>query len=119
MTPEGKVVKDIVNFLKNNHILHGRTQSSSVKNGESDYWALYKGIYMRFEAKRPDGGVMTLLQQKKLETINENGGIGVPINDVSQIKDIIDMVEEYYPNSAIIDKHKELYGDMYVKQKRF
>ena len=94
MTPEGKVQKEVIDYLKKKRVYHFRFQAQVNLNGLPDILALYKGVFLGLELKRPDGGKPTGLQLKKLEAINENGGIGVIIDDVEQVKMLLDIIDQ-------------------------
>ena len=94
MTPEGKVQKEVLDYLKKRRVYHFRFQAQVNLNGLPDILALYKGVFLGLELKRPDGGKPTGLQLKKLEAINENGGIGVIIDNVEQVKMLLDIIDQ-------------------------
>ena len=94
MTPEGKVQKEVIDYLKKKRVYHFRFQAQVNLNGLPDILALYKGVFLGLELKRPDGGKPTGLQLKKLEAINENGGIGVIIDDVEQVKMLLEIIDQ-------------------------
>lgn len=94
MTPEGKVQKEVIDYLKKKRVYHFRFQAQVNLNGLPDILALYKGVFLGLELKRPDGGKPTGLQLKKLEAINENGGIGVIIDNVEQVKMLLDIIDQ-------------------------
>jgi hypothetical protein len=93
MTPEGKVSKEIVDYLNKQRILNGRRQATTVKNGEADRWLLYKGIYVNIEIKRPGGGITTLLQKNKLKALRENGGVGLVVDCVEAVMKVLDDID--------------------------
>jgi hypothetical protein len=111
MTPEGKVSKEIVDYLNKQRILNGRRQATTVKNGEADRWLLYKGIYVNIEIKRPGGGITTLLQKNKLKALRENGGVGLVVDcveDVMKVLDDIDILVWNELNNLKYDRLKEI-----------
>jgi hypothetical protein len=93
MTPEGKVSKEIADYLNKQRILNGRRQATTVKNGEADRWLLYKGIYVNIEIKRPGGGITTLLQKNKLKALRENGGVGLVVDCVEAVMKVLDDID--------------------------
>jgi hypothetical protein len=93
MTPEGKVSKEIVDYLNKQRILNGRRQATTVKNGEADRWLLYKGIYVNIEIKRLGGGITTLLQKNKLKALRENGGVGLVVDCVEAVMKVLDDID--------------------------
>jgi hypothetical protein len=111
MTPEGKVSKEIADYLNKQRILNGRRQATTVKNGEADRWLLYKGIYVNIEIKRPGGGITTLLQKNKLKALRENGGVGLVVDcveDVMKVLDDIDILVWNELNNLKYDRLKEI-----------
>lgn len=111
MTPEGKVSKEIEDYLNKQRILNGRRQATTVKNGEADRWLLYKGIYVHIEIKRPGGGITTLLQKNKLKALRENGGVGLVVDcveDVMKVLDDIDILVWNELNNLKYDRLKEI-----------
>lgn len=111
MTPEGKVSKEIVDYLNKQRILNGRRQATTVKNGEADRWLLYKGFYVNIEIKRPGGGITTLLQKNKLKALRENGGVGLVVDcveDVMKVLDDIDILVWNELNNLKYDRLKEI-----------
>ena len=91
---ESKVQKEVLNYLKKRRVYHFRFQAQVNLNGLPDILALYKGVFIGLELKRPDGGKPTGLQLKKLEAINDNGGIGVIIDNVEQVKMLLDIIDQ-------------------------
>ena len=88
MKLENKIQKEVMDYLKKNRIYHFRFQAQVNLNGIPDIIALYKGYMLGIELKKEDGKP-TDLQSKKLQAINENGGIGVIIRSVSELDNLI------------------------------
>jgi len=91
---ENEVQKDVLKYLKDHRIYHFRFQAQVNLNGMPDIIALYKGHFLGLELKRPNGGKPTGLQLKKLDAINENGGIGVIIDNIEDMKCLINDIDE-------------------------
>ena len=92
---EGQVQKDVLKYLKDHRIYHFRFQAQVNLNGLPDILALYKGIFLGLELKRPKGGRATGLQERKIETITENGGVGLIIKSVKELDLLIKMIDTY------------------------
>lgn len=92
MKLESKIQKEVIDYLKKNRIYHFRFQAQVNLNGIPDIIALYKGHMLGIELKKEDGKP-TDLQIKKLQAINENGGIGVIIRSVSQLDSLIKYID--------------------------
>jgi len=92
---EGQVQKDVLKYLKDHRIYHFRFQAQVNLNGLPDIIALYKGILLGLELKRPKGGKATGLQKRKIETITENGGVGLIIKSVEELDLLIRMIDTY------------------------
>lgn len=91
---ENKFQEEVIKFLKNKRIYHFRFQAQSNLNGMPDVLALYKGYFIGLELKKK-GGEPTNLQERKIKTINENGGIGLIIDDIKDIIKLIDLIDTY------------------------
>ena len=92
MKLENKIQKEVIDYLKKNRIYHFRFQAQVNLNGIPDIIALYKGYMLGIELKKEDGKP-TDLQLKKIQSINENGGIGVIIKSVSQLDSLIKYID--------------------------
>lgn len=71
-----------------------RYQAQASQNGLPDRIYLYKGYLLGFELKT-DKGEPTTLQERKLECINENGGIGLIITKVEEVAKVLDLIDAY------------------------
>ena len=80
MKLENKIQKEVIDYLKKNRIYHFRFQAQVNLNGIPDIIALYKGYMLGIELK-------------KIQAINENGGIGVIIKSVSQLDNLIKYID--------------------------
>ena len=92
MKLENKIQKEVIDYLKKNRIYHFRFQAQVNLNCIPDIIALYKGYMLGIELKKEDGKP-TDLQLKKIQAINENGGIGVIIKSVSQLDSLIKYID--------------------------
>ena len=91
---ESSVQKQIIAFLKARRVYHFRFQAQGNLNGLPDLICLYKGKFIGLELKREKGGAPTLLQEKKIKAINDNGGIGVIVRSVSEVEEIINNIDK-------------------------
>ena len=92
-TKESKLEQEVARFMQHRGIWQlARFQAQSNQNGLPDRLYLYKGVLLGFELKT-DEGKPTKLQLKKLEAINENGGIGVIIRNVNTVASIINLID--------------------------
>ena len=85
---ESKIQKQILSYLKRNRVLHFRFQAQSNLNGLPDIICLYKGFFLGLELKKEDGKP-TLLQERKIKAINDNGGIGLIIKSVEEVDKLL------------------------------
>lgn len=90
---EGKIQKQIIAFLKRKKVYHFRFQAQSNLNGLPDIICLYKGFFLGLELKREKGGKASTLQERKIKTINENGGIGVIIRSVEEVDKLLTNID--------------------------
>ena len=91
---ESKVQEEILSYLKNNRIYHFRFQAQSNLNGLPDILCLYKGLFIGLELKREKGGTPSGLQLRKIETINDNGGIGVIVRSVKEVETLFSVIDD-------------------------
>lgn len=85
---ESKIQKDIISYLRRNRIFHLRFQAQSNVNGIPDIICCYKGLFLGLELKQ-EKGKATELQKKKLEAINNAGGIGLVVRSVEEVDRLI------------------------------
>lgn len=91
---ENKVQRQVISFLEAHRVYHFRFQAQGNLNGLPDLICLYKGKFIGLELKREKGGAPTLLQEKKIKAINDNGGIGVIVRSVSEVEEIINNIDK-------------------------
>lgn len=82
---ESKLQKEILAYLRKNRVFHIRFQAQSNINGVPDIICCYKGLFIGLELKQENGRA-TELQKKKLEAINNAGGIGRIIRSVEEVE---------------------------------
>lgn len=92
-TEEGKLEEAVSKYMSKKKIWQlARYQAQSNQNGLPDRLYLYKGYLLGLELKT-DKGTPTRLQLKKLKAINDNGGIGVIIRDITSLDKLITLLE--------------------------
>lgn len=91
---EGKVQEEIISYLKKNRIYHFRFQAQSNLNGLPDILCLYKGFFIGLELKREKGGTPSGLQLRKINTINDNGGIGLIVRSVKEVETLFSVIDD-------------------------
>jgi len=89
MTPEGLVKQEIKDGLK----AIGAYQFWPVQTGFGkrgiDCYACYRGRMIAIEAKRPEGGKLTLIQKNTLKEVSEAGGTSVVARCWEDVREIL------------------------------
>ena len=94
-TEESKLEQQVGDYMVRRRVWQlARYQAQSSQNGLPDRLYLYKGYLLGFELKT-DKGKPTALQEKKLECINKNGGIGLIIRRVEEVAKVLDLIDAY------------------------
>lgn len=94
-TEESKLEEQIEKYMKSKRIWQlARYQAQSNQFGIPDRLYLYKGYLLGLELKTKTG-TPTDLQLRKINSINENGGIGTIIRDVKEVELLIDFIDKY------------------------
>ena len=91
MTPEGKVKKKVKEYLKDIGAWYYMPVSNGMgRVGCPDILVCYKGLFMAFETKAP-GKIknVTPNQQREIDDIQRANGLAHVVDDVEQVKDII------------------------------
>lgn len=82
--------KQIIKWLKDHKVLHWRMQAYPNLFGMPDIVALVNGYFVGLELKRPDKkGRTSGLQEKKIKTINSNGGKAYIVDSFVQFVSIM------------------------------
>lgn len=89
---ESKIQKDIRAYLTKKRVYHWRFQAQTNLNGIPDILCLYKGFLIGLELKQ-ENGVATGLQLRKIQNINDNGGIGILARSVSDVEKLINDID--------------------------
>lgn len=90
---ESKIQKDIRAYLTKKRVYHWRFQAQTNLNGIPDILCLYKGFFIGLELKQ-ENGVATGLQLRKIQNINDNGGIGLIVKSVEEVKQLFDKIDK-------------------------
>lgn len=91
---ESKIQKEILAYLRKNKIFHIRFQAQTNINGIPDIICCYKGLFIGLELKQ-EKGKATDLQNKKLEAINNSGGIGLIIKSLKEVETLFGIIDVY------------------------
>lgn len=93
-TEESKLEQEVEKFMREKRIWQlARFQAQYNQNGLPDRLYLYKGLLLGLELKT-DKGVPTILQLRKLKEINNNGGLGLIIRSVDDVKKLIEIIDK-------------------------
>ncbi len=84
---ESKIQRDIISYLRRKRVFHLRFQAQSNINGIPDIICCYNGLFIGLELKQENGRA-TELQKKKLDAINNAGGIGVVVRSVEEVDNL-------------------------------
>jgi len=95
MTPEGKVKKKVKEYLQSIGAWYYMPVSNGMgRVGCPDILVCYKGLFLAFETKAP-GKIanVTANQQRELDGILRVNGSAHVVDDVEQVKAVIDTIE--------------------------
>lgn len=93
-TEESKLEQEVEKFMREKRIWQlARFQAQYNQNGLPDRLYLYKGLLLGLELKT-DKGAPTILQLRKLKEINNNGGLGIIIRSVDDVKKLIEIIDK-------------------------
>lgn len=84
---ESKIQRDIISYLRRKRVFHLRFQAQSNINGIPDIICCYNGLFIGLELKQENGRA-TELQKKKLDAINNAGGIGLVVRSVEEVDNL-------------------------------
>lgn len=91
MTPEGKVKKQVKEYLKSIGAWYYMPVSNGMgRVGCPDILVCYQGLFMAFETKAP-GKIknVTANQQREIDDIQRVNGLARVVDDVEQVKEAI------------------------------
>lgn len=93
-TEESKLEQEVEKFMREKRIWQlARFQAQYNQNGLPDRLYLYKGLLLGLELKT-DKGSPTILQLRKLKEINNNGGLGLIIRSIDDVKKLIEIIDK-------------------------
>jgi len=95
MTPEGKVKKKVKEYLQSIGAWYYMPVSNGMgRVGCPDILVCYKGLFLAFETKAP-GKIanVTPNQQREIDGILRVNGLAHVVDDVEQVKAVIETVE--------------------------
>jgi hypothetical protein len=93
MTPEGKVKKQILDYLKSQHILHRVYGAQANAYGFPDIDVWYGGTYIGVEVKAQKG-VATLLQENMADAIKDSGCYHVFAKTLEDLLEVMRDIDE-------------------------
>lgn len=88
MTPEARVKKKIVDYLKKVEDLKFFCVQDRYTAGIPDILVCYRGYFFAFEVKAPTGK-LSVIQRITLDEIKEAGGKAVAVRSVDDVKNIL------------------------------
>lgn len=91
MTPEGKVKKQVKDYLKSIGAWYYMPVSNGMgRVGCPDILACYKGVFIAIETKAPGKRKnVTPNQQRELDDIISANGLALVVDDIEQVKEAI------------------------------
>ena len=93
---EESIISDgIKTFLNSKRIFNRRNQAMSTSYGLPDREFLYKGISVGIEVKTLTGDAKKH-QERKLKQYNDNGGIGVVVRSVEDVKYLVHLIDMFW-----------------------
>ena len=103
-TEESRLEKQVEMFMKKRRVWQlARFQAQSNQNGIPDRLYLYKGFLLGLELKAKNG-TPTQLQLKKIKAINDNGGIGIIVDNIDIVIDLLKVIDDYDRVFKVADK---------------
>lgn len=103
-TEESKLEKQVEMYMKKRRVWQlARFQAQSNQNGIPDRLYLYKGFLLGLELKAKKG-TPTQLQLKKIKAINDNGGIGIIVDNIDIVIDLLKVIDDYDRVFKVADK---------------
>lgn len=103
-TEESRLEKQVEMYMKKRRVWQlARFQAQSNQNGIPDRLYLYKGFLLGLELKAKKG-TPTQLQLKKIKAINDNGGIGIIVDNIDIVIDLLKVIDDYDRIFKVADK---------------
>ena len=95
-TPEGKVKKQVREFLRKHDIwFYQPVQNGMGVVGIPDFICCYRGHFIAIETKAPGKlSHVTANQQRVIDAIREHGGLALVVDSVDSLQVVLDTLEE-------------------------
>lgn len=119
-TKESKLEEEVERLMQIKGIWQlARYQAQSNQNGLPDRLYLYKGYLLGLELKT-DEGEPTDLQLRKIDEINNNGGIALIVRNIETVEHLIRCIDDYEDYHTSIN-HYYILKDMkeWIKYNNF
>lgn len=90
---ESNIQTDILNYVKARGAYAFKKHSDAISGaGVSDVVCGYKGFYIAFEVKEPDGTISPI-QRHHLREVQKAGNIGEAVRSVKRVKEVLDCID--------------------------
>jgi hypothetical protein len=96
MTPEGKVKKDVRDFLRSKDVwFYQPVQNGMGQVGIPDFVCCYRGMFVAIETKAPGKtNAVTPNQQRVIDAIKAHGGLAVVVDSLDSLTPVFDILED-------------------------
>ncbi len=98
-TPEGKVKKEVKEFLDSlgeDCWYYCPVPMGYGKRGVPDFIICYKGFFLAPETKRAKGGTSQVWQDDQQEAIRKAGGKSERVTDINSLTDWVNAIDHFY-----------------------
>lgn len=94
MRRERDLQNDCIDYLTKRDIYHVNTHGNAFeRRGRPDIYICYRGRFIGCELKRGAEEIPTPLQLRHLQEIMDNGGVGIWISTITQLKDLLSSLD--------------------------
>ena len=90
---EKTIQKNVQKYLDSRDIFWYHPSSMHAK-GTPDILACYRGMFLGIELKRPKGGVVSALQERKMKLIRASGGMCAVCHSVEEVAEFLASVDK-------------------------
>jgi hypothetical protein len=96
MTPEGKVKKEVREFLRSKDVWYYQpVQNGMGQVGIPDFICCYRGMFVAIETKAPGKtSAVTPNQQRVIDAIKAHGGLAVVVDSLDSLTPVFDVLED-------------------------
>jgi hypothetical protein len=96
MTPEGKVKKDVREFLRSKDVWYYQpVQNGMGQVGIPDFVCCYRGMFVAIETKAPGKtNAVTPNQKRVIDDIKAHGGLAVVVDSLDSLIPVFDILED-------------------------